>query len=179
VAKREGKTEDEIEEMGVATGGLDQNQQIVQQFEDYKSIISIKGLNTPVWVWERPDGKQQKSIPAAVKEKYPQEITNIRKKIKSLKSALPAQRDRMEGFYLKQRKWSYKEFSTYYIEHPLMAHLAKKLIWFFKNGEQKTTAIFYNNQWQNPMDDDLSWINKETEIQLWHPIGFSAEYISN
>ncbi len=177
VAEREGKTRDQIEEMGVPTLGLGQDHHLIKRVGDYSFVLEIEGLQKFKTYWLKPDGKTQKSVPASIKETHKKEITQLRNTTKALKQMLPAQRDRIERCFLAQRTWRYEEWFALYITHPLIGYLGKRLIWFFKKGEQTTTAIYCDNQWMDNHGKTIDWLDARTEVQLWHPIGFSAAYV--
>ncbi|GJM31942.1 MAG: hypothetical protein DHS20C18_09430 [Saprospiraceae bacterium] len=177
VADREGKTKDEIEEMGIPSLGLDRDHRIEQPMEDYTGILEIEGLQQIKLYWKKPDGKTQKSAPAKFKTSHKTSIAGLKNTAKILKQALPAQRDRIERFFLAQRAWNYADWFPLYIDHPLVGYLGKRLIWFFEKGDQRATAIFFNQKWVDRTGQTINWIDKNTSVQLWHPIGFPPDYI--
>lgn len=179
VAKREGKMADEIEELGVSNFGLNAGHQIIKLLGNYKAVVTIDSLTKVNLLWEKSDGKMQKTIPTVIKEDFKVELNEIKRAIKDIKTALPAQRDRIERFFLKQRTWEYKDWFDNYIAHPLVGYLGKKLIWFFEKDEQKAIAIYDANKWVNSKGEICDWIDESTKVQLWHPIGFSPQFISD
>ena len=44
--------------------------------------------------------------------------------------------DRIEKAYLRNRSWPLKEWRKYYIDHPLVSLVARRLIWNFTTGKK-------------------------------------------
>ena len=179
VAEREGKTKDEIEEMGVPTYGLNETQQLEQMLGDFKAIVTIESIQRVSLKWQKPDGKLQKSVPASIKSTHADAIKALKKAVKEIKEALPAQTHRIERIFMNPREWKYSDWIDLYIHHPFMGYIGKNLIWHFQNDANKTTAFFQEGQWIDNQGHSIDWINDNTKVQLWHPIGFSADYIEH
>lgn len=177
VAEREGKTKDEIEEMGVPTYGLNETQQLEQMLGDFKAIVTIESIQQVSLKWQKPDGKLQKSVPANIKSTHADAIKALKKAVKEIKEALPAQAHRIERIFMNPREWKYSDWIDLYIHHPFMGYIGKKLIWHFQNDANKTTAFFQEDQWIDNQGRSIDWISDDTKVQLWHPIGFFADHI--
>jgi len=177
IAEKEGKTPDEIEEMVISDFGLDLQHQTVLDMGLYQAVLKIKKIGQIEIGFFKGD-IPVKTLPPAIKSANKEVLAALSKKGKDIKTYLPVQRDRIEQFYLKQRRWRYKDWVTNYIEHPLVNFVAKGLVWHFAKGKKKTiTAIWYNGQWQDVNGKEVAWIGAGVEVTLWHPIGFSADFI--
>ncbi|MFK7806438.1 MAG: DUF4132 domain-containing protein [Saprospiraceae bacterium] len=176
IAEEEGRTTDELEELVVSNFGLDENASISLPLKDYSLQLKVHNVST-VKIHCYKSGFALKTIPTALKNKYNNELTILRKVVKDLKSYLPLQRNRIEQFYLKERQWAYEEWHALYISHHLVQVIAKKLIWHFSKGDRKATAIWQDGQWVNAQGEVVKWIGKGCMVRLWHPIGFSSDYI--
>ncbi|MFT5800822.1 MAG: hypothetical protein ACI956_000627 [Nonlabens sp.] len=176
IAAQEGKTPDELEEMVVSNFGLDEKGGISLLLKPYALRLQVETVNK-VSITCRKAGATLKTIPTALKELHNSELTSLRKTAKELKSYLPVQRNRIEQFYLKERKWTYANWYPLYIGHVLLQVLAKKLIWHFSKGDRKATAIFHQGDWVNAENEIVEWIGEGCTVRLWHPIGFSSDYI--
>jgi hypothetical protein len=55
--------------------------------------------------------------------------------------------------------------------------LCGKLIWYFKNQDQGEEGIWFKGKIINADEKELEWINEDTEVQLWHPIGFDPQRV--
>ena len=177
VAEKEGKTKDEIEEMGVPAYGLNERQQLEQMLGDFKAIVTIESIQQVSLKWQKPDDKIQKSVPASIKTTHADAIKALKKMVKEIKEALPAQTHRVERIFMNPREWKYQDWIDLYIHHPFMGYIGKKLIWHFENNTNKASGFFQEGQWIDNQGRPIDWISNDTKVQLWHPIGFSADYI--
>ena len=168
-----------MEEISIANYELNKEHQLIQQIGNFTAIFSIENLKKTSLTWLNPNGKEQVSIPTSIKSNFAIELKELKADIKEIQSQLPVQKERIENFYLKNRSWNYKEWYPLYISHPLIGVLAKQLIWHFDNGKQKDQGIWNRVHFINVEEEPLSWIDENTQVQLWHPIGFDADYILN
>jgi hypothetical protein len=168
---------DHLEEMAISDYGLDHNHQMITSFGSFQATYTLKSYKESNLEWVDPKGKIQKSVPAEVKNNFAEEFKSLKASIKELEALLPSQKDRIEGFYLKDRTWTYAEWQTYYLQHPFIGVFAKKLIWHFSKNQQKTEGIWQEGHLRNVKGEVIHWLEPDTSVQLWHPIGFPAEYI--
>jgi hypothetical protein len=176
VARANGYTRETIEDISVPSFGLDANGKLIQTFGNCTAEIEIKSVDEVNINWEK-DGKKQSSVPAQVKTDFATELATLKKQVKEIQALLPVHRDRIEQFYLKNRSWKYVDWSANFIEHPLMALVAKNLIWHFTDGNQKTEGIFLDRKFVDADSKPIDWLTKDVTVQLWHPIGFEADYV--
>ncbi|MEM8906365.1 MAG: DUF4132 domain-containing protein [Bacteroidota bacterium] len=176
IAEKEGKSADELEERVVSDFGLDTNQQRKYVLGEYQATLTVESVSSVVLQWQKGD-RFLKTVPSVVRQNFPEALKMVQQNHKAIRASLPVQRDRIEQFYLKQRSWTYAEWLPFYLEHALVATIARTLIWQLSKAEKQTAAIFYNNKWTNPQGESLDWIDEATEVRLWHPINTPAEQI--
>lgn len=166
-----GVSSSEIEELSIPHFGLENGEKTVT-FDDYTLEISIQELGKVNLIWRKPDGKQQKTTPAFVKNlaKHSQSLKKAKSDVAQIKKYLTAQRDRIDRLYLDDRIWTYENFTKHYINHGLVSFIAKNLLWQFKKDDIFITAFYLNDQWTTQENTTLDWISEETEVRLWHPI---------
>ena len=131
-AERAGVTPQELEEMALPTFGLDQDACKEVAFGDWIAEVSLGQGDKPLLHFKRTAAgktKTQKSVPKDVREQHKDEVKDLRAELKTLEKLLPGQRRRFEAFFLEERTWPYPLFRERYIDHPLAAHFAKRLIW--------------------------------------------------
>ncbi|QMW03203.1 DUF4132 domain-containing protein [Spirosoma foliorum] len=172
-------TPDQVEEMCVSDYGLNQNHELMQEIGDFTAKFSIETYKKTALIWVGPNERIQASVPATLKGEFANDLKRFKATTKEIAGLLAAQKDRIEGFYLKNRTWAYQTWFDLYITHPLVGVLGKELIWHFDNGLQKGQGIWNNNQFVDVHRQPLTWLDEKTNVQLWHPIGFNAEYILN
>lgn len=177
VAKKEGYSKDQLEELAVPDFGIVDNY-LVKPIAEYQAIIELKDVNEVHLKWES-GGKTQVSIPSKLKSDYKEELNTVKKLVKEIQTLLPVQKDRIEQFYKKDRTWKYSDWVTSYIEHPLTSVIAKKLIWSFKNATNQTEGIFLEGNIVDVKNQTIDWLNDEVIVQLWHPINCSPENVLN
>ena len=176
-AEKEGKTIDQIEELAVQNYGLNALNQLECEIGNYMAILRIVKVNKTEIIWQKPDGKIQKSIPASIKASHQPEIDELKKKAKEIQNILPAQRDRIESFFLKKREWTIAEWQKYYHDHRLISFVSRKLIWTFKEGDKQANGIYYNDTFIDAHENPITWLSDQTKVTLWHPIGTSTTAI--
>ena len=177
VSEKEGKTADEIEEMVVADFGLDEYYAISKKLGIYRAVIKIEDSSTVSLNWWKGEDIPLKTLAPAIRKVFEVEIKALKKTTKEIKSYLPVQRNRIEQFFLKKRTWFYDNWAKFYIDHPLISIIARKLIWQFSKGKKKTLAIYHKGNWKEVDGKSIDWIDKKTKVSLWHPITYPAAVV--
>ncbi len=140
------------------------------QFNDYIAKLSLAAFGKTNIEWIKPDGKLQKSVPSFVRTDFKDELKDLRNTAKLIPKTLTLQRDRLDRSYIQKRVFQFDHFQKYYLDHGLMSFLTQKLIWTFEKEDQKTHAIYWNEQWQDVDKNQVDWIDKNTVVKLWHPL---------
>src|SRR5207244_5344153 len=102
---------------------------------------------------------------------FASEVAAFKRNHKEIEKLLPAQRDRLEGLYRSNRRWSWPEFQARYLDHPLVGTIARRLVWSFHRDGRKAEAIWHENKIVGKSSDALTWLDESTEVSLWHPLG--------
>ena len=168
-ARRIELTAEEIEEMSVPTYGLEGVGLRRDEFNEVCSELRVNS-NEVEQIWMRNDGKRLSSAPKALKQKYTEELREISQAVKDIRKMLPAQRDRLDGLFLLQKKWTYDSWLTRYIHHPLVGTIARRLIWKFSQDHQAASAIWFDGRMVNSEGKPVDWLADSTMVELWHPI---------
>ncbi|MEX2167759.1 MAG: DUF4132 domain-containing protein [Pirellulales bacterium] len=178
-AEREGLPREEIEEMAVPGYGLTEIGKRVEQLGDYRAELVVIGTTSTELRWFKPDGKQQKSVPAAVKEGHAEDLKELKAVAKDIEKMLPAQRDRIDQLYLEQKTWAYSTWAERYLNHPLIGMLARRLIWQFDHGEgrPRVTVTWLDGQLVDVAAKPVSIDESTAVVSLWHPIGHSTDEV--
>src|SRR5215212_4554311 len=160
----------EVEEISVPAYGLQEVGVMRAQFGEFTVELVITGTSTTELRWIRPDGKRQKSVPKAVKERHAEDLKEVKAAATDLRKMLPAQRDRIENLYLEQKSWMYSVWRERYLDHPLVGTLARRLIWRFTDGERTVAGVFHEGRIMGRSGHDLDWVDASTRVELWHPM---------
>ncbi|MHA7812029.1 MAG: DUF4132 domain-containing protein [Phycisphaerales bacterium] len=187
VAEREGIPRDQIEEMAVPGYGLDAVGVAEEQLGDYTARVTVsgKGNTSPCKLtWVNPKGKEIKSVPAAVKEQFPDELKELKASVKDINKMLPVQRDRIDGLFLQRRSWPLAQWRERYLDHPLVGTIARRMIWVFSEGDERVAAAWLCDDPEGPAHGEGTLVRadgqeyepgEDATVSLWHPIREDAE----
>lgn len=167
VAIREGVSRDLIEELAVPAYGLEHVGRLTEQLGNYEAQLRIERSVAAI-TWST-NGKLLKSVPAAVKKEYAEEVKQLQATVKDINAMLPAQRERIDSLFLSRRSWELSSWRELYLDHPLLGTIARRLIWVFSSGSEAQAGIW--------LDDDLRGVDgrpllltERHSVSLWHPI---------
>ena len=152
--------------MSVPSYGLAEVGRSSDSFGDFTAEVSVTGTNSAELKWFNRDGKQQKSVPAFVRENHAEELKELNQSVKDIKKMLPAQRDRIENLYLEEKRWPYKIWRERYLEHPLVGTIARRLIWRF---DETTSAVWLDGKLVDRDGAELTPFD-DSQVELWHPL---------
>jgi hypothetical protein len=169
VAAANGYDRDLVEEIGVMDFGLDDSGKKKLVIDNAISTISIDATNEVEVSWEK-DGKPVKSVPAAIKSSHANALKEWKNEIKEIEMQLGVQKDRIESYYLQKKEWAYTDWMDNYIQHPLVKHIAAKLIWQFTNENNSAAGYYHNGVIISADAQPISWIDDNTRVELWHPV---------
>lgn len=176
-AERQQMSRSDLEDLSVPPFGLDAKQCRTETFDEYQATLSIRDQTEAVLTWQVVNGKAMKSVPSAIKETYKTEIKQLQLAQKELQNVLKAQSSRIENAYLQQRSWRFGDFTTRYVQHPVLRTLAARLIWRFEEGAQQGDGIFFEGRWVDRNGQALEWLSDKTRVQLWHPLGNNPDAV--
>ncbi len=171
-ADRMGLPKDELEEISVPAYGLTEVGRTQETLGDFTAELQVVGTQSVTLTWVKADGKRQKSIPAAIKERCAEEIKDLKQAAKDIQKMLPAQRDRIDRLYLSAKDWSLETWRERYLDHPLVGTIARRLVWTFEWNGLSRTGCF----WEGEIVDSVGEVvpvfeaNGEVRVRLWHPI---------
>lgn len=176
-SEKMGLPREEIEELAVPSYGLSAVGLSEEKLGDFTARLKVTGTTSTELVWIKADGTTQKSVPAVVKEKHAEELKDLKAASKDIERMLPAQRDRIDQLWLRQKSWGVKVWRERYLDHPLMGVLGRRLLWEFKNKERSVSAIWFEGKL---VDLDLREVvlSGDERVRLWHPIGKEVEEVT-
>ncbi|MDW3651414.1 MAG: DUF4132 domain-containing protein [Bacteroidia bacterium] len=166
-AKEKGISVHEIEDLAVDNFGLVDGRKEVN-FDPFTAVIEITKPGRTDFYWLKEDGKRQKSVPALVKEKYPDKLKKLKQSKKQIEQSTSAQKERIDRMFKVDRKWDMETFRKHFLDHGLMSSIAKKLIWNFEHEGKMTPAIYLEGKWIHPEKGEVK-ITEKAEVSLWHP----------
>ncbi|MFJ5880341.1 DUF4132 domain-containing protein [Kitasatospora cineracea] len=124
------------------------------------------------------DGKRRKDLPAPGarddRELAPAERKRFAALKKDVRTVAGDQIRRLEAAMVAQRTWSAAEFGSLFVEHPLVWHLARRLVWTadgtaFRVAEDRTFADAADEPFALPAD---------AAVRLAHPLLLGEERVA-
>ena len=109
-------------------------------------------------------------MPAAVKTDFADDLKELKQAAKDIQKMLPAQRERLDQFYLARKSWPYPLWRQRYLDHPLIGTLARRLIWTLTRDKLTSDAIFSEGHLVDHANRPVDWPDGDTTVEPWHPI---------
>jgi hypothetical protein len=173
-AERSGLSIEEIEDICVARFGLDEGGAREIALGDAKATIGLREDGSVAVTWHNADGRLVKTAPQHIKKAFAKEVKDVTKVAKEPEEACTAQRVRLESSLMAARILPLKHWQEYFIEHPLLGFLGRRLIWVFSNGQ----GWEHSGLWSGKEICDCAGrpldLAKAEKVRLWHPLSSEA-----
>ena len=166
-AAARGISRDELDDLAAPDHGMSSGERRIP-IGPGAAIIRMKGAK-PVLSWENGKGRETKAPPGVLRENHAEEVKAARALVKEISKDLATHRQRLEGFYLKDRILPFERWRACYADHGTMALLARRLLWsaVWPDGRTRTilpTAAGMEDVSGQPVDCPGA------SISLWHPL---------
>lgn len=171
-ATRAGVSREQLEEISVPDCGLGSDGTLTARFGDYSVRVSIHETTAAAIEWSDAQGKILSSTPAYVKDHHAAEWKELQRSAKEIEKMLMAHRARIERLLLTQRALSIETLTTCYLEHPLLADMARRLIWQFDSR----LGIWHKGRVIDDAERPID-LHAQKTARLWHPISSPVETI--
>jgi len=178
VARREGVSREEIEELAVPGYGMSDVGVREEKLGEFTVRVCVRANNGVALEVVRADGSIAKSIPKAIKEQHAEELKELKGVAKDIATMLPAQRDRIDASYLENREWAFGVWRDRYLDHPLVGTVARRLIWDVADADGRvwTPVVWVEGQGLSRRDGaSFEPQSMMCRARLWHPIRASVE----
>jgi hypothetical protein len=90
-----------------------------------------------------------------------------------MEKMVSAQAGRLEGLFLARRSWDFARWAEYYLNHPLVGTLARRLIWIIDD-----VPASYADGGLRTLAGEALVPASDARVELWHPIGRETAEIS-
>ncbi|WP_433131462.1 DUF4132 domain-containing protein [Micromonospora sp. CA-240977] len=158
----------EVLELAVDDHGLGPDGRLCTGIGPYEATIEATGDKARL-AFTR-DGNPLRGVPAPIRDAYGHELRQLRDLVKRVGASLAAERQRAEGLLSEERTWSYSDWSSRYLEHPITAAYGRRLVWETSTDGQRWTAGL-------PRHDSDGWTIADRQgraipdnlVRLWHP----------
>lgn len=174
VAGRLGISEAELEEMALPTFGLSVKGERRLPVGDGTAIIRVTGTRDVQLTWARSNRKEAATVPKALKEAAPERVAAMRTLKKEIEGALAGQCARIESLYLSDRRIPFDLWRERYVEHPLIADLARRLIWRFEAPGKGVAGLARNGTIEDVAGRTVD-VSSGCAVSLWHPLQAAAK----
>ncbi|MFG2004080.1 DUF4132 domain-containing protein [Spirillospora sp. NPDC048911] len=168
VAAALGLSGDQLADRAVPDFGLDADGSMTLDYGPRRFTVGFDEQLKPYVIEE--NGKHRKDLPkpaatddATIAPETKKRFTALRKEVKAIADG---EIRRLEHAMATNRHWSLDEFRTYLVGHPLMWHIARRLVWLadetaFRLAEDRTFADVDDNSFTPP---------ETTRITVAHPL---------
>lgn len=163
-AQARGLSREEVEELGIPAYGLIGVGHGEYRLGDVTALLEVRGSKA-VLSWRSAAGKTVKTVPAAVKRDFPDELTELKAAAKDIDKMLTAQSERLDRQFLARRSWAYQDWRTRFLDHPLVGTLARRLIWTVAG-----TSVAFDGTELRALDGDPVDAMPTAVVELWHPV---------
>jgi hypothetical protein len=169
-AERSGLTVQALEDISVGNYGLDVHGESEKEIGDAKAIVRLGDDGHVAVIWHNAEGKLVKAAPSHVKKAFPKEVRSVASLAKELEEAYLAQRTRLESSFVLPRGMPAAHWRQYFIEHPLLGFLGRRLIWVFRNEQGwEGSGIWFEHEILDSTGNPLDLGAAQT-VRLWHPL---------
>jgi len=178
-AERSGLTMDELEDISVARFGLDAKGVVENVIGHATASVCLREDGRVGITWQNADGRLVKTAPSHVKKAFAREVRSVSSLAKELEQAYLAQRFRLESSFLMTRTIPLSHWGQYFLDHPLLGFLGRRLIWVFsKNNDSndnnkdqgwERSAMWSDEGLCDAAGDRLN-LAATNKVRLWHPL---------
>ena len=171
-ASRSGLTVDTLEERVVPDFELSDGKRSVK-IADLVAEIDAREARAAIG-WRKSDGTPLRALPVKYRRSHEARLKALKRLIKDIDDALIAQRLRIESTWLSGRNWTLADWRRYYLDHPLVGVLARRLIWIFESGGESRPGLFVRGAVRDPCGAEIALAGDDLRVRLWHPIAATA-----
>ena len=177
VAERAGMTVDELEDVSIPQYPLDVNGALeVKVRRLQKATVRLIEDGRVVVLWgKRGRLKRIKAVPAHARRSRAKESSRDRGFGERPRAIVcGAARAGWKASFLGTRRIPLTHWRRYYIDHPLLGFLGRKLIWVFSNNQGWERSGLWSDGELRDSSNKLVDLIRAEKVQLWHPLSYSA-----
>jgi Domain of unknown function (DUF4132) len=114
--------------------------------------------------------REVKDVPAAVRKEHAETWSEITATAKLVKETVSAQRQRLEAAMVDGRQWELAQWDRVFRANPILANLARRLVWQAQSAEETVLAICMPDGWSG---HDIDRIPVGATLSIVHPVAMS------
>ena len=169
IAKRRGLEPGDLKELSVPTFGFDKIGSATHTFGEHTARVEVEGVSSVKVYWHSPDGKVRKSVPKEIIETFASDFKSLQQSVREIKKRLAEVNANLEVQLLSKRSFTYTEWKTRYLDHPLVGDLVRRLIWHFESDDRTAIACWTPDGMVNE-NAAVFEPNSDASVSLWHPV---------
>ncbi len=173
-AERSGVSVGELEDSSVAKYPLDLQGIAETRIGDSVAAVRVCEDGRVVTTWHNAAGKVLKSAPSHLRKSFPKKVRLVALLAREIEQSYSAQRARVESSFLTPRDIPLAHWRRYFVDHPLLGFLGRKLIWVFSDAQGWERAGIWSNGDIRDSGGKLVNLARATQVRLWHPLSYSA-----
>ena len=173
IAEQRNLTVDELDDRLAPDLGLDDNGSLLLDFGPRQFTVGFDEALKPFV--RDAQGSRLKDLPRPNKSDDPELSAESVKRYKALKkdarTIASQQVQRLESAMCQQRRWTHEQFRQFLVEHPLIGHLTRRLVWATYDTEQRLTHCFRvaeDNSYSTADDDEFILPEGTAQIGIPH-----------
>ncbi|MCH7230117.1 DUF4132 domain-containing protein [Glycomyces sp. L485] len=171
IAEGLGLTTEQLGDRLVPDFGLDEASSVVLDYGPRKFKIGLDEQFKP-YVTDM-DGRPRKSLPKPGAKDDAELAGAAYKRFsqlkKDLRSVAKDQIERLERAMVSGRRWTTGEFQEFFVDHPLMWNLARRLIWLAESGGVRRAFRLAEDKSPTDVDEEEFDLPEDAAISLAHP----------
>ncbi|MBS1708815.1 MAG: DUF4132 domain-containing protein [Armatimonadetes bacterium] len=168
-ASRQGITIEELEERIVPDFGLDEVGELRVGLGTDHAVLRLDAMARSSIHWFS-GAKEVASATKSMKADFKEEIDTLRRLKKDLDASVSAQKRRIDRMLLSRRRIPFKQWKESYLGHPVVARLARRLVWDLRAGDDTVLALPLGGVLQQADGKPVTIDEERTTVSLWHPI---------
>ena len=172
VAADRGLTPERLADRMVPDFGLDARGGMMLDYGPRRFVVGFDERLMPYVMDE--DGQRRKTLPRpGAKDDLTlapvahARFADLRKEVRLVAAA---QISRLESAMVARRRWTPAEFHDLFATHPLLWHIARRLVWLAEDGGEITAFRLTEDRTLADVDDDVFTAPEPADIGLAHPI---------
>lgn len=176
VAERTGVTSGDLGDLPLPDSGFSEMGRRVETLAGFRAELLVRQSGSVELCWFKPNGQQQKSVPAKVKREHAAEVRSLKQAIKEVKTTLSTARDCLEFAPLEQRSWKVDEWRERHVDHPVVGTVGCRILWKIEQDEKTTIAAFDGASLVD-VRGRAQKLSHQARVSVWHPIGSPADEV--
>lgn len=183
IAKKRGLSDEELADRIIPDCGLGEKGRRVFDYgarkftfmfnEEFKAVFRDEKRGKIVKSLPKPGKTDDQDKGIAAKEEYKEMAKQIREVVK-------VQRVRLEYGMVVGRRWSGDAFTEVFVDHPLMCHFVRRLLWGVYDKKNKLKYCFRVDEENVPVDadDEALELPSDASIGIVHPLDLDDKMTS-